>query len=213
VPNEKNQVFRRKVSRIPSICQSSCLYNLKCKGQPQGRGKQKGSYKLDQLAPDDILYQIYCLREWFLYLTEDEHLRKTAKIGWGKTGACSRVSIRTIWEISCWYLYSFFFSPISAEVVVVFLAGVIICRLTMTGAAVISADGLGRGCGLWLAATPCEVSPRMSLFRRFPRQLTLKPLYFFNRPLHIHRVGHYSKWRFGNIRSFKNKIYNARIAS
>jgi hypothetical protein len=48
-------------------------------------------------------------------------------------------------------LYSFFFSPISA-VVVVFLAGVIICGFAMTGAAVTSADELGRGCGLRMAA-------------------------------------------------------------
>jgi hypothetical protein len=44
------------------------------------------SYKLDELTPDDILYQIYGFREWFLYLTEDEHLQKTAKTSWGKTG-------------------------------------------------------------------------------------------------------------------------------
>jgi hypothetical protein len=44
----------------------------------KAEGNVGGSYKLDELTPDDILYQIYCLGEWFLYLTKDEHLRKTA---------------------------------------------------------------------------------------------------------------------------------------
>lgn len=42
VPYEENQIFCRKVSRIPSICQCTRLYDLKCKGQPQGRGKRNG---------------------------------------------------------------------------------------------------------------------------------------------------------------------------
>jgi hypothetical protein len=91
-------------------------------GQPPSRGNIRQSYKLDKLTPDDILHQIYCLRKWFLYLTKDEHLQKTVGKDWGML---SSVWVRTICEISCWYLYSFFFSPTSAVEVVVFFAGVI----------------------------------------------------------------------------------------
>jgi hypothetical protein len=98
-------------------------------GQPPGSGNVRESYKLDKLTPDDILHQIYCLCQWFLYLTKDEHLRKNSL---GKTRVCLWVRVRTIWEISCWYLYSFFFSPTSVEEEVVFLAGVIICGLNAT---------------------------------------------------------------------------------
>lgn len=45
--------------------------------------KREGTYKLDELTLDDILYQIYRIREWFLYLTKDEHLSRTAKNSWG----------------------------------------------------------------------------------------------------------------------------------
>ncbi len=49
-------------------------------------GNIRVSYKLDKLTPDDILYQIYCLSEWFLYLTKDEHLEKTTKVSCRETG-------------------------------------------------------------------------------------------------------------------------------
>jgi len=35
---------------------------------------EEGTYKLDELTLNDILYQIYRLREWLLYLAKDEHL-------------------------------------------------------------------------------------------------------------------------------------------
>lgn len=35
---------------------------------------EERTYKLDELTLNDILYQIYRFREWFLYLTKDEHL-------------------------------------------------------------------------------------------------------------------------------------------
>ena len=98
-------------------------------GQLLGSGNVNKSHKLDKLTSDDILYQIYCLREWFLYLTEDEHLQKKQPKTVGKTVGLVFL-VRTIWEISCWYLYSFFFSLTSAEVVVVFLAGVITAVLS-----------------------------------------------------------------------------------
>ena len=50
--------------------------------------KREGTYELDELTLDDILYQIYRIREWFLYLTKDEHLSRTAKTvgrAWGST--------------------------------------------------------------------------------------------------------------------------------
>jgi hypothetical protein len=47
---------------------------LNAKVSRQTRGQEERIYKLDKLAPNDILYQIYRLREWFLYLTENEHL-------------------------------------------------------------------------------------------------------------------------------------------
>ncbi len=34
----------------------------------------KGAHKLDKLTSDDILHKIDRFREWFLDLTEDEHL-------------------------------------------------------------------------------------------------------------------------------------------
>jgi hypothetical protein len=97
----------------------------------QTRGNEKGTYEFDKLALNDIFYQIYCVCERFLYLTKDEHLQRTAKNSWESLGSPGLdFALRTIWEISCWYLYSFFFS--SAGAAVVFLAGVIICGLTKT---------------------------------------------------------------------------------
>lgn len=132
VPYEENQVLCREVSRIPSIRQRTRLDNLTLEGQPPNawKGNEEGTYEFDKLALNDIFYQIYCLRERFLYLTKDEHLQRTANDSWTSPGL--DFALRTIWEISCWYLYSFFFSPTSAGAAVVFLAGVIICSLTMT---------------------------------------------------------------------------------
>lgn len=64
------------------------LERSKMQGQLLGSGNVNKSHKLDKLTSDDILYQIYCLREWFLYLTEDEHLQKNSQKRLGKCGAC-----------------------------------------------------------------------------------------------------------------------------
>jgi len=48
--------------------------------------KREGTYKLDELTLNDILHQIYRIREWFLYLTKDEHLSRTAKNSWEGLG-------------------------------------------------------------------------------------------------------------------------------
>jgi hypothetical protein len=76
MPYEKNQVLRREVSRVPSVCLCARLDNLKRRGQSLTAWTRGGTYKLYKLAPNDIFYQIYCLREWFLYLTENEHLQR-----------------------------------------------------------------------------------------------------------------------------------------
>jgi hypothetical protein len=59
---------------------------LNAKVSRQTRGQEERIYKLDKLAPNDILYQIYRLREWFLYLTKNEHLQRTDKEKLGKPG-------------------------------------------------------------------------------------------------------------------------------
>jgi hypothetical protein len=59
---------------------------LNAKVSRQTRGQEERIYKLDKLASNDILYQIYRLREWFLYLTKNEHLQRTDKEKLGKSG-------------------------------------------------------------------------------------------------------------------------------
>ena len=163
MPYEENQVLCREVSCIPSIRQRTRLDNLTLKSQPPNAWKrnEKGTYEFDKLALNDIFYQIYCVRERFLYLTKDEHLQRTAKNSWKSLGSTD-FALRTIWEISCWYLYSFFFSPTSAGVAVVFLAGVIICSLTKTNWTVTVVDEYWSDGRVPVA--------RASLFSMFPRQ-------------------------------------------
>ena len=72
---------------------------LNAKVNRQTHGHKRGTYKLDQLAPNDILYQIYCLREWLLYLTENEHLQQTDKNCWETLLDSSRLNAHHLGDL------------------------------------------------------------------------------------------------------------------